>query len=210
MRRGSMKAGIDYAKADRPTRTMILLVASSTCFISPFVVILMPIYAQRTLGLDAEHGGWLMACTGIGSVIGAMGVLGVPKGHRATALKCGATVVVCGMIGLALAQKFVWAVISLIPMLIGLSTCFSVANIVVQERAPNELRGRVSAVFSLSFFGLIPFSGLLVSFLADVIGVRSIIWAGALGYGCAAMLLLFGKHVFASAPPTPPGESIAV
>jgi MFS family permease len=202
LRRGSMSAGIAYVRADSPTRAMVLLVASSTLFISPFIVILMPIYAQKTLALDPSYGGRLMAMTGIGSLIGALGVLAIPKGHRATALKCGAVAVVCGMIGMSMARSFTGAVSALIPMLVGLSTCFSVANIVTQERAPDELRGRISAVFSLSFFGLIPFSGLLVSTLVDVFGMRVMMCCGAIGYGLAALLLLFGRHALSSAPLT--------
>jgi MFS family permease len=146
--------------------------------------------------------------TGIGSLIGALGVLAIPKGRRATALKFGAAAVTAGMIGLGTARSFTWAVCALIPMLVGLSTCFSVANIVTQERAPDELRGRISAVFSLSFFGLIPFSGLLIATLVDVFGMRVMMCSGAVGYGIAALVLLFGRRALSSAPLTP-AEAVA-
>src|SRR5258708_10787606 len=53
---------------------------------------------------------------------------------------------------------------------------FGLANTIVQERAPDYLRGRVSAVFMLSFVGLMPLAGLGVTSLSDFIGMR-----GALG-----------------------------
>ena len=43
---------------------------------------------------------------------------------------------------------------------IGFSMNFGLANTIVQERAPSPLRGRISAVFGLSFFGLMPIAGL--------------------------------------------------
>ena len=45
---------------------------------------------------------------------------------------------------------------------IGLSMNFGLANTIVQEHAPAALRGRVSAVFGMSFFGLMPIAGLVV------------------------------------------------
>ena len=48
---------------------------------------------------------------------------------------------------------------------IGLATNFGLANTIVQERAPAHLRGRISAVFGLSFFGLMPIAGLVITSL---------------------------------------------
>ena len=52
-----------------------------------------------------------------------------------------------------------------------------------------ELRGRVSAVFGLSFFGLMPIAGLVVTGFSDLIGMRtalavaSVIYANCRGLG---------------------------
>lgn len=207
-RRGSMGAGIAYVRADEPTRAMVLLIIASTLFISPFIVIMMPIYARVTLGLAEDRMGLLMAVSGIGSLIGSLSVLSIPHGRRALALKCGAVLVVAGMTGLGLAPSFGYAVSALIPMLVGLSTCFSVANIVIQERAPDEIRGRVSAVAALSFFGLLPFSGLLLSWFIDHLGMRTSMVCGAAGYGLGAGFLLFGRHQLAAAPKTTEAEAV--
>src|SRR5256885_12682493 len=39
---------------------------------------------------------------------------------------------------------------------LGLATNFGLCSTIVQERAPDYLRGRVSAVFMLSFVGMMP------------------------------------------------------
>ncbi len=52
----------------------------------------------------------------------------------------------------------------------GGGTSFGIANTIIQERAPDQMRGRVSAVAGLSFFGILPFSGLVMSALADGLG----------------------------------------
>ena len=64
---------------------------------------------------------------------------------------------------------------------------FGLANTIVQERAPDYLRGRVSAVFMLSFVGLMPVAGLGITGLSDLIGMRA---ALAIAAGCYAVIAL--------------------
>jgi len=71
-----------------------------------------------------------------------------------------------------------------------LSTLFGLSNTIVQERAPSHLRGRVSAVMGLSFFGLMPVAGLGVTSLADAIGMRTALAASSIGYGVVALFIL--------------------
>ena len=52
------------------------------------------------------------------------------------------------------------------------------------------MRGRVSAVMGLSFFGLMPIAGLGVTSLADAIGMRTALAISAIGYGAAALFIL--------------------
>jgi MFS family permease len=44
------------------------------------------------------------------------------------------------------------------------------ANTIVQSLAPDELRGRVTSVYSLMFFGTAPFGSLLAGAVAQAIG----------------------------------------
>jgi MFS family permease len=87
-------------------------------------------------------------------------------------------------------QAFAWAALSLVVISFGLSLIFGLANTIVQERAPSHLRGRVSAVMGLSFFGLMPVTALGVTSLADAIGMRTALAASAIGYGVAAVVIL--------------------
>ena len=65
-------------------------------------------------------------------------------------------------------MRLVLRPVSLVVISFGLSLIFGLANTIVQERAPASLRGRVSAVMGLSFFGLMPIAGLGVTSLADL------------------------------------------
>ena len=44
---------------------------------------------------------------------------------------------------------------------------FNMANSIIQFTVPDELRGRVMAIYSLSFFGLMPIGSLLVGVIAE-------------------------------------------
>lgn len=199
-RRGSFREGLDYVRGDAPTFAMILLMAALTVFISPFLMILMPLYARTVLGLEADRMGLLMAISGVGSLTGSIGLLSIPHGRRALALKIAAGAIALALAGLGLAPSFGWGCAALILMTLGGATSFGMAHTIIQERAPGAMRGRVSAVAGLSFFGILPFSGLLMSALADALGLRMALMVSAACFGGVAALLLGRRRQLASAP----------
>jgi MFS family permease len=195
-----IREGLRYVIQDVPTRTMIGLMASLTMFVSPFVIITMPYYTRFVLNLDARGMGGLMAVSGIGSLAGSLMLLAVPRGRRSLALKLAATAIFTGICGMAAAQSFLMASAFLVLFTVGLSTTFGTANIVIQERAPDEMRGRVSAVAALSYFGVVAFSGVLITQAIELFGMRPTMFGGAVGYALAATLLLMGQERLAGAP----------
>ncbi len=80
---------------------------------------------------------------------------------------------------------------------IALSMNFGLSNTIVQEHAPAHLRGRVSAVFGMSFFGLMPIAGLITPGFSDLIGMRTTLTIASIVYGIAAVAILSvaGRHV---------------
>jgi MFS family permease len=92
-------------------------------------------------------------------------------------------------------------------MAVALSMNFGLANTIVQEHAPAPLRGRVSAVFGMSFFGLMPIGGLIIPGFSDLVGMRTALLTSSLIYGVTAfsVLSLAGRHV-CDAPASPVEE----
>lgn len=207
LRHGPMREGLTFVRGDPPTRAMVLLMATTTVFVSPFLMITMPLYARVELGLGPERMGALMAISGIGSFAGAVGLLSIGKSRRGFFLKTAATAVAVGLASLAAAPSFGFAGAALILTTLGLSTSYGTANIIIQERAPDPIRGRVSAVAGLAFFGILPFSGLLVSAIADLAGLRPTMWAAAGGYALLCGVLLARDDRLAASPAQPPRDS---
>jgi MFS family permease len=103
----------------------------------------------------------------------------------------GAVIVVGLALGsMARSDGFIFSAISMGVLAVGLSANFGLASTIVQERAPAPLRGRISAIFGLSFFGLTPVGSLLTPAFADLVGLRiSLVICGII-YGSLAVLVL--------------------
>ena len=191
-RAGGMKDGVAYLRGDKPTLSMIGLLASTTCFIAPVFIVVLPIYVKDVLHLGPDKLGYLMSVSGVGSMLGAIFLLAIPPEKRLARLFWAVSSAALATLGFALAPNFWAAAGCMVFMSVGVSLVFGVANTIVQERTPDFLRGRVSALAGLSFFGLIPFAGVGFSSLADAIGMRHAILLGGISFGVAATSILLG------------------
>ena len=99
-------------------------------------------------------------------------------------------IVGCAIFSLSRAPSFYVAMALLIFNSLALAMNFGLANTIVQERAPDYLRGRVSAVFMLSFVGLMPVAGLGFAVLSDLIGMRTALAIAAVCYAAIALIVL--------------------
>jgi MFS family permease len=189
-RRSGFGEGWRHVRSDAPTFRMVLIMALSTLFGSPFVIVLLTFYARRTLNLDPMQVGWLMSLTGIGALSASFSLLAIPASRRVFFVRLGSVLSVAAMLTLAWAQSFAVAAMAYALLTGGLNFIFGVGNQLVQERAPDPLRGRVSAVASLSFVAVIPFSGIFVALLDGWLGMRHALIVCACGYAATAALIL--------------------
>ena len=186
-RASGIKEGFRYVAKDKPSLAMIGLIAATTVFIFPIITVMMPLYVRLVLGLGADRLGFLMGASAVGSVIGAIFLISIPREKRVSFMMVNVGIVACAIFGLSRAPSFYLATALLIFNSLGLAMNFGLANTIVQERAPDYLRGRVSAVFMLSFVGLMPVAGLGITGLSDLIGMRT---ALAVAAGCYAVIAL--------------------
>ncbi|EEF62256.1 MFS transporter [Pedosphaera parvula] len=209
-RSGSMKAGFKHVRSDKPTWAMLLLGCIATFFVVPVMIVMMPLYARDILHVEARQLGILMSISSIGSLTGSITLLGVSRSGRRARLALAIIAVTIALMGMAWTHRVWIAAGCLILLSIGASTCIGLANIIVQERAPDHLRGRVSAVAGICLFGLFPIATLLVTSLADWIGMRTTIFATASIYavGSIAVLAVIGHEFSTPLPETPNAETL--
>jgi len=197
-RRSGFAEGFRYVRSNRIIMSMIMLIALNTIFIFPAISpAMLPLYVRNVLKLGPQSLGWLMAVSGTGAFLGAVGLLTVARDRRLKFMSGNVLAVAAGVFFMSRSHSFWLTACAMGVLAIALSMNFGLANTIVQEHAPPALRGRVSAVFGMSFFGLMPIAGLVVPGFSDLVGMRTALAVASIVYGVAAfsVLSLAGRHV---------------
>jgi MFS family permease len=189
-RASGIKEGFRYIAKDTPSRAMLILIATQSLCIFPIITVMMPLYGRLVLHLGADQVGLLMGASAVGSVVGSLFLIGLPRDKRVPLMMINAAAVTGAIFGLSRAPSFYIATVLMIINSLGLATNFGLCSTIVQERAPDYLRGRVSAVFMLSFVGIMPIAGLGVTSLSDLIGMPNALLIAAFSYGAITLLVL--------------------
>ena len=206
-RRSGFKEGLRYVRHDRTILSMIALIALTTIFIFPFLSVMLPLYVRNILQLGPNRMGLLMAISGIGSLTGSLGLLSVARNHRFRFMTVAVIVVALALFCMSRTNSFLLTAVAMGTLAIALSLNFGLAGTIVQERAPAPLRGRISAVFGLSFFGLMPIAGLLTTGLSDLIGMRTALMISSILFGILAVMVMnIAGRTVCAAPRTPVSE----
>ena len=87
---------------------MIALIASSTIFVFPFLSVILPLYVRNVIHLGAESFGKLMAVSGSGSLLGALGLLSVARNHRFQFMTGAVILVGCALVGMSMSSSFLF------------------------------------------------------------------------------------------------------
>ncbi|MGH7355710.1 MAG: MFS transporter [Candidatus Rokuibacteriota bacterium] len=191
---GAIHEGLDYARRTPRVRlTLGLALVASFCIFNFSVYV--PLLSKTVLGLGAEGLGYLMACLGVGAVVGAL-TLGTLGGRLPSpGMIAGALVVACaGLLGLGWVHH-VWTA-ALLLALTGFAGIVVVAacNTSLQLLAPDALRGRVMSLYTLVSGGIFPVGAFWVGALSQVWDVSTAFRVnGVLGLGGTAALALWWR-----------------
>jgi MFS family permease len=189
-----IREGIRFIALHPVIRPIMILVGTASLFAFSYAV-LLPAYAADVLRTDEAGYGAMNTAVGLGALVGSFGVASLGRGvNRGTMLTLGSVLFPLALIGLAAARSLPAALALLFLVGLGFVTQNVQANTLVQAMAPDELRGRVTSVYSLMFFGTAPFGSLLAGAVAQWLGSSLAI---ALSAG---MSLLFALAVVFFAP----------
>ncbi len=153
--------------------------------------ILMPVYVKEMLHGGPTQFGLLMGASGIGAIFGSL-ILAMFSNVRT--LGDWAALAAAGFGGslvlLSFSHSFALSV--LVMLLIGFTmvTGLDASNTLVQRIVPDELRGRVMAIWTMMLSGLAPFGSLVVGALAQQFTARRTFAAG--GMACIMGAMGFG------------------
>lgn len=164
-----IREGFQYAADDPTLLGLVIMSLVPALFGFPYLA-LLPAWGREVLNIQADGLGLLMACVGIGSLIGAMGLASLDHLR-----KRGAFLVVNAFVwGAALAifsrcASYATALPAL--LLIGLlSAVFMSLNMtLMQSYSSREMRGRIVSMAMMTF-GVMPLSAVPFGALAEGIG----------------------------------------
>src|SRR5712671_663954 len=166
----SLLQGFRFAMSDVPIRSALLLLSWLSLLGLQYSVFL-PIFANDILHGGPRGLGLLMSSAGVGAVLGALHFAarteftGLARWIAATATTCG--------IGLIIfSQSRVFWLSMVVLFVVGFSATVQMAatNTIIQSRVPDELRGRIMAVYATMFMGVQPIGSLLAGGVAKRIG----------------------------------------
>jgi len=182
--------GFRYALGSPTTSALLLLVGLVSIVGVPYTV-LMPIFADRVLHGGAGTLGLLMGATGVGAMMGALTLAMRRDSSSLGTLAAQAA----GGFGVSLilfsfSHWFVLSMVLLMPVGYFVMLQMAATNTLLQTMSPDHLRGRVVALYSMMFMGMMPVGSLGAGFTAARLGAP---WTVA-GGGAACLI---GAAVFA-------------
>jgi len=131
--------------------------------------------------------GMLLTAVGVGAVAGALMVASLPdNARRGRLLTMGNLLFPALLLGFAVSRSFLVSILLLAGIGVSFVMQNSLANTLIQLIVPNELRGRVMSLYTLTFQTFMRAGGLQAGLVADAIGPALSIGIGAfvsLGYG---------------------------
>ncbi|HVP56318.1 MAG TPA: MFS transporter [Candidatus Eisenbacteria bacterium] len=182
--------GFRFVLDKAPIRAILLLLGLVSLVGMPYSV-LMPVFASEILHGGARELGMLMGATGVGALLGALS-LAAKVGVRGL----GKVIAVCaGGFGISLIlfsfSRFFWLSMAfLVPVGFTMMVQMASSNTLLQSMVPDQMRGRVIAVYSMMFMGMAPFGAFFAGAMAHRIGAS---WTVAIGgIACIAGAIVFG------------------
>lgn len=165
-----LREGIAFSWRTPSIRLAIILVAMIGTFGYNFTIML-PLITKYVLNEGSVVLGFLTSAVGLGSLCAALVLAGRRSATRYQ-LFLGATAFSVFLGGVAASQNLYITIACLIGVGVAGTTFATTANTSIQLASPDEMRGRVVALYMLLFAGSTPIGGLIMGLLADGVGTQ--------------------------------------
>ncbi|MGA7192012.1 MAG: MFS transporter [Anaerolineales bacterium] len=164
-------SGVQYVSKQIDLGGLLLLSLIFSIFGISYATVL-PAFVQQVLHQDAAAYGWVNAAIGAGAVTGAIMI----ANQHGLSWR-GSWLVIAGIAfpivlgAFAFMHLYSVSLILAFGLGIGFMVQFTMINTLLQTRVEDQLRGRVMALYTLTFFGFTPFGNLAIGALAQSIGL---------------------------------------
>jgi len=176
--RVQLAEGLGYVRRTPLVLIAVLVIGLVSTVAINFSVII-PAYARDVLHGDAATYGFLMAASGVGSLLAALW-LAFGGGGKPRRIATGAIALGLGETVLAASHVVPVSMLVMVGVGFGAITMATSANTTMQLAVPDELRGRVMSVYTTIFAGSTPIGGPIMAAIASWAGVAVSLAVGGL------------------------------
>ena len=198
--------GARYVRGHALIAGLLATTALTSLLMFPILWLTLPVYAHDVLEVDVASLGVLMAASGSGALIGAMGLLAVRRDQQLGRIALGLVLLPIAIFALSVTRSFPLAMAISALSSLGTATAMGLIATMIQEHVDPALRGRVMGLHTLTFMGVLPFSGLAVTGLADLHGLPVVMQVAAVLYLAALVPCLWWLRTAAGRASTAPSE----
>lgn len=188
----AIREGFAYAWGEPRVRRLLGLVGWTSLLGMPYTT-LLPVYADLKHGGGPATLGSLMAAAGAGALAAALVLAAYGRAPRFRVTGGAAFCFGIALAGFALIDVYPLALVALALAGFAMMTEVGSANIILQTMVPDDLRGRVMALYAMMFLGMGPFGGLLIGFAAETFGIIPTTIGGGLLCSLAGVIVLTGE-----------------
>jgi MFS family permease len=164
-----LREGLSYVRRTPLVLLSVLVVGLVSTFGMNFQVIIPPL-TEQVLHSDATGYGFLMAASGVGSLVAAL-YIAFSARARIGLIAGGAMLLGVASIALGVSNVFFVALVLMFLIGLGAIAMAATANTTIQLAVPDQLRGRTMSVYTTVFAGSTPVGALLMGWIASQYGV---------------------------------------
>ena len=190
----SLAEGVRYLRHFAPARWVIVTVIVASVCLAPYTTF-MPVYAKDILKGGPDTLGLLMASSGLGALSAAL-YLANRKSVEGLGIRMVAGCCATAFASIAFAYNhLLWLAIPLLVVagsgtIIVITSC----NILLQSMVPDDLRGNVMGLYTMSFLGVLPLASLAAGAIAHASSVPVVFVLAGL------LLAVMGATLFRKLP----------
>jgi MFS family permease len=172
----NLAEGLSYVRQTRTVLLAVTVVGLVATAGMNFSVVVPPL-SRNVLGTGPSGYGFLMAASGLGSLISALAI--AFRGRPTTRVLIGGALMLGALeVLLAISRSMPLSLVCMFWIGAGGIAMAMTANTTIQLSVPDRLRGRVMAVYTTVFAGSTPFGGLASGAIAGSFGTAAAVLVG--------------------------------
>jgi predicted MFS family arabinose efflux permease len=185
--------GFVYVWHEQRIKALLILVSFCSAFGASYLAFL-PAIASDVLHRRSEGLGLMYTTVGLGALLGAYSLSRIPDRYLFRVSIAAALLFGVSLVGFSQSSVFWLTLLLLMPsaycsMLLGGSI-----NIFIQLASRDEMRGRVMAIYAMSFMGFLPCGALILGTLAQHFGIETTIELGGSLCSLVAAIVLWASQ----------------